>query len=246
MKQILIILSLVAIVLGSCSKNNSTTGSNVQLNFAGTTSTLKSAAVSDSAGLILTDFKIVIREIKFDVDGKYFNDFHSKHMHGWMDSAYSNNEVKGPFILNLLENGAVKNLLVNVGQVPNATFDKIEFKVGKSSAVPATDTMNNKSLLLLGTYNGTPFAMWERREMQFKVHFSDTTKLALVGDAVQLKVNFQIQRFLNAISTIDLSKAVDGNHNGILEIGPGDPDGNNALVGHLLENIQESCRLKKD
>jgi len=162
------------------------------------------------------------------------------------DSAYSNNEVKGPFILNLMENGAVKNLLVNVGQVPNATFDKIEFKVGKSSAVPVTDTMYNKSILLTGTYNGTPFAMWERRESEFKVHFSDTTKLNLIGDAVQLKVNFQIQRFLNAISAIDLSKAVDGNHNGILEIGPGDPDGNNFLVAHFLDNVQESCHLKKD
>ncbi len=243
-----LILSLLAagVILVSCSKSNSTNGSNVQLNFAGTTSSLKSTLTSDSAGLVLTDFRIVIREIKFDVEQNYFNDFHMKHKHGWMDSAFSNNEVKGPFILNLLENGAVKNLLVNVGQVPNATFDKIEFKVGKSSSVPVTDTMNNKSILLTGTYNGTPFAMWERRETEFKVRFADTTKLNLVGDAVQLKVNFQIQRFLNAISAIDLSKAVDGNHNGILEIGPGDPDGNNYLVAHLLENVQESCHLKKD
>ncbi len=237
---------MVVAMVESCSKNSNPDSSSVSLNFAGTTSTLKSGMTTDSAGLVINDFKIVIREIRFGVDDNYRKDFEEKHKHGWMDSSFSNNEIKGPFELNLMQDGAVKNLLVNVGYVPNATFDRLEFVVGKSNALPSTDTMYNKSILLTGTYNGTPFAMWDRREMEFKVHFSDTSKLVLTGDAVQLKVNFQIERFLNALNAIDLSKAVDGNKDGILEIGPGDPDGNNALVEHLLDNVKESCHLKHD
>jgi hypothetical protein len=51
------------------------------------------------------------------------------------------------------------------------------------------------------------------------------------------------------LQRIDLSNAADGNENGIIEIYPGDPDGNNDLADLLwdrLEDIIEAFEYSMD
>jgi membrane-bound lytic murein transglycosylase B len=42
---------------------------------------------------------------------------------------------------------------------------------------------------------------------------------------------------------VDLSGAVDGDGDGLIEIGPNDTDGNQALANLIANSIEDSCDL---
>ena len=55
-----------------------------------------------------------------------------------------------------------------------------------------------------------------------------------------------VDQFLNSLHEIDLSQAVDGNGDGLIEIHPNDPDGNKEIAELLKENIKEAADLLDD
>ena len=48
------------------------------------------------------------------------------------------------------------------------------------------------------------------------------------------------------LSNVDLTTAVDGNGNGIIEIGPDDTDGNNALAEQLNDEMDDATDMDDD
>jgi hypothetical protein len=58
-----------------------------------------------------------------------------------------------------------------------------------------------------------------------------------------LVFNFDLNQVL---SQVDLSSAVDGDGDGVIEIGPDDTDGNNALASQLNDHIEEGCEMENE
>lgn len=66
-------------------------------------------------------------------------------------------------------------------------------------------------------------------------------RIQLNNSSFDLVFNFDLNQVL---SQVDLSSAVDGNGNGIIEIGPDDTDGNNVLAQSLNDHIEDATEME--
>jgi hypothetical protein len=101
--------------------------------------------------------------------------------------------------------------------------------------------MFNKSIEITGTINGTPFVFWHTIDEDFEIDYEDTNQnLVINNNSFDLVFNFDLNQVL---SSVDLSTAVDGDGDGLIEIGPNDTDGNRALANQIANSIEDSCDL---
>ncbi len=106
--------------------------------------------------------------------------------------------------------------------------------------------MYGKSIRIEGTINGTPFIFWSDEEIEIEIEFEELVYLDEVSRAV-LTVSFDLSSLFNpAVGGIDITSATDGNQNGIIEIYPGDPDGNSNLAEQILEKIELIAEAYED
>lgn len=221
-------LSLTAL---SCSDDeNGTSGDNVKLTAQTTYTINKTSAAKVLGNVVVTSFKINIKEIEFDMD----DDFSTG------DGFYGDDddiELKGPFELNLL-GGPIEIVGLNV---PNGVYEEVEFKIHKG--VNSSSDMFNKSIKIEGTINSTPFVFWHNVEEDFEIDYENTTQQLVVSDGTNVNVvfNFDLNSVLNSV---DLSLATDINKDGLIEINPNDSDGNQLLANQIKNKIKEFCDLE--
>ena len=67
-----------------------------------------------------------------------------------------------------------------------------------------------------------------------------------MGHTVNVVVTFDVDQFLNSLHQIDLSSAIDGDENGLIEINPDNDDGNGDIADLLKENIKFAADLIKE
>ncbi len=186
-------------------------------------------AITDNK-VVVNSFKINIKEIEFDMDDDFSNG----------DGFYGDDddiELKGPFELNLL-GGPTEIVGLNI---PNGVYEEVEFKMHKSNN--SSSDMFNKSIKMEGTINAVPFIFWHNVEEDFEIDYEDTNQQLVVKENNPVNVVFDFD--LNAVlSAIDLSTAVDGNKDGIIEISPNDPDGNRSLANKIKDKIKDFCDLE--
>src|SRR5690606_22275601 len=121
--------------------------------------------------------------------------------------------------------------------LPNGRLEEIEFEFEKS--VNPQSTLFNQSMRMEGTINGAPFVFWHDFEEEIEVEFEEGSEHTIISnDENGLTINFDLTAVLDATPTVDLSSAVDGNGNGIIEIGPNDTDGNQALAQAMKQAIK--------
>jgi hypothetical protein len=124
MKNKVILLGLFCLTLAStsCSKDEAPTRDNFTiLARSNYNATNRFTASNANATVVLTSFKINIKEIEFDMD----DDFSSG------DGFYGDDddiELRGPFELNLL-NGTTEITSLNI---PNGIYEEVEFKMAKN------------------------------------------------------------------------------------------------------------------
>lgn len=196
--------------------------------------------------IVFSEFKVNLSEIEFEVDDDYYSDSDSDDDKStdddWDDDgSYDSQddiELEGPFELDLL-NGQITFAQISL---PNATYEEIEFEFEKNEN-PSSDLFN-KTVLIKGTINGTPFKFWTAFEEEFEVDYKDVSKNIVVNsDANTVIITFNLDMLLSAI---DFSTAVDGNQDGLIEIYNNDPDNNDALADQIKNKLKDYIDLLDD
>ena len=227
-------------VLSSCSKDETEVKNGTSIQFKSTyeapagTAGLKSTA---NQGVVIESFKINIEEIEIE-----FNDNDPMFA---TDSVATDYELDGPFEIDLMADGnALETTIINNVELPVAAYDEIEFKFRESEN--SISEMYGKSILVEGTINGTPFIFWTDEEIEVEIEFEDVFTLDEASIAL-ITVSFDIASLFDpSKGGIDLSNAADVNENGIIEIYPGDPDGNNDLADLLWDRLEDIIEAFED
>lgn len=207
------------------------------------------AAKAINADLSLSEFWINIEEFELEVD--YEDDYYendneqSDDDEQWDDDGYydfeDEIELEGPFEVDLLA-GQVE--LMNIS-VPVGEFEELEFEFDKS--MNPESELYGKSILVKGSYAGTPFVFWHDFNEEVEVDFEDVAQnIVIIEGAESITINFDITAIFNHDFGVDLSMAADGNGDGTIEISPMDEDGNNDLANAIKEAIKKNVELLED
>lgn len=188
---------------------------------------------------VITDFKVSIKEIEFEFDEE---DEHFK-----TDSSFNEDvKLKGPFVLDVLEQNTFVEQLITTVNLPNARYEEVEFKLHKNTDVGA---MNGKSVFITGTVDGKPFVFWHDTDEEIEIDFENAaTDLVVNGNTAALVINLQLEHLFSTVSGgVNLSLAKDGDGDGIIEINPGsDNDGNKELADAIKNLLEGAADLVDD
>lgn len=228
---------MTLILLGStlfiaCSNDDPAANGTVILKMDAASPTGNTISGRIQATTVITDFKVSIREIEFEFDEA---DAHFK-----TDSSFNEDvKLKGPFVLDVLEQNAFVEQLITTVNVPNARYEEVEFKLHKNTDAGA---MNGKSILITGTIDGKPFIFWHDTDEEFEIDFeNDATDLVINGNSAAIVINLQLDRLFSTVKGgVNLSLAKDGDGDGVIEINPGsiDNDGNTGIA-HAIKTLLE-------
>lgn len=239
MKKIQKILGvlLLFVLMISCSNDDNSQGNTVNIIAKATYSPSASRMGSNSvqnATVLLSSFKINIKEIEFEFAEINDDDNDDSDDDGYFDGD-DEFELNGPFELDLLN----QNDPITSVTIPNGIYEEVEFSLDKSTN--ANSALFNKTVEMRGTINGTPFVFWHNFEEEFEIDYEDENQnLVVSNNSYDLIINFDLNQIL---SQVDLSIANDGDGDGLIEIGPNDTDGNQALANIIRNLIEESCEL---
>lgn len=224
----------------SCSSNDPAANGTVALKMEASSTTGSSISGRKLTTTAITDFKVSLREIKFEFDE---SDDHYK-----TDSAFDEDvKLMGPFLVDLMEpNGFVEQVVTTVN-LPNARYEEVEFIFHKSTD---TGDMNGKSIYIAGTIDGKPFVFWHDTTEAFEIDFEDpTTDMVINGNSISPVITLNLEQLFSTIKGgVNLSLAVDGDLDGVIEINPGstDNDGNKDLSDAIKNLLKNSMDLMDD
>ena len=240
MKTFVALFALLA-VMASCSNDSGSADSSMKIMARGvynpTAANRNANGVTLNSNVVLSSFKINLKEIEFEFAEGYDDD--NGDDDSYDDDGFYNGddefELNGPFELDLLNQNAV----VTTVTIPNGTYEEVEFKLHRNTN--SSSPMFNKSIEITGTINGTPFVFWHNVDEDFEIDYEDANQnLVVSNNSYDIVFNFDLNQVL---STVDLSGAVDGDGDGTIEIGPNDTDGNQALANLIANSIEDSCDL---
>ncbi|WP_026452322.1 hypothetical protein [Aequorivita capsosiphonis] len=151
-------------------------------------------------------------------------------------------ELKGPFELNLLSPDPIEIVVVDL---PNGRLEEIEFEFDKNDN-PDSELFN-QSIRMEGTINGAPFVFWNDFEEELELEFDENGSQGVISnDENKVLINFDLTTVLDPSGGVDLSAALDGNGDGIIEISPSDNDGNRTLAEAMKQAIKNQIDLLED
>lgn len=151
-------------------------------------------------------------------------------------------ELKGPFELNLLVPQPTEIVVVDL---PNGTLEEIEFGFDKNDN-PDSELFK-QSIRMEGTIDGANFVFWHDFEEDLELEFDeDSSQGVISNDENRVVINFDLTDVLDPIRGVDISTAIDGNGDGIIEISPSDNDGNRALAALLKEKIKNQIEVLEE
>lgn len=237
MKKIAI-LGVLVFMANSCSNDNSSTTGTVTLKASSTFSS-ETGRVSlgnrSMAPAILSDFKVNIGRVKFEIDQE-------SEKHNTKDSIYEDVKLRGPFLLDLLNVDQNLNQVITTLDIPNGQYEKIKFKFERSIQ---SGEMNGKTYFLKGTVNGKAFEIWSDKELEINMDFNDNKKDFIVeSNNISLNIRLRLDALIAKITDLaSNSLLLDGNGNGIIEISTTDVDGNQEIGKDIRELIQKEARL---
>jgi hypothetical protein len=240
MKNIKLFLAIIGlfIISTSCSSDSNPDTNRMAVSARGIYNTASSKTSNVSGipfDIVLTSFRINVTELTLkyydptddgdDDDGEGDNDNQGRDD----GNNYHNVTVFGPWELDLL------NQTINIASVdvPNGTYKKAELQLSKS--LDPTSPIFNKTVEIRGMINGTPFVFWNDFDQRLLLKYDDDFDSVIIfNNSFEMVFGFDLN---NLIDAIDISGAEDGDGDGVIEIGPNDTDGNNALAQLLDQHI---------
>lgn len=235
--KLLISAMIISIVVffASCKKDDGAQNGNTTIKFKGIYNPNMLVKSSTLNGVAIETVTINIEEIEFDFDDDGSNN----------GLTYSEIKLKGPFEINLVENGL--GMVVTLFDdliLPETGYDEIEFEFDNNEN-PISE-MYEKTLLIKGTINGMPFIFFTDEEFEMEIEFENPVDLSEVGNAIIL-VSFDLQALFDpAFGGIDITSAQDGNGNGIIEIIEDDTDGNKDLAEKIADRLDDIIEAFED
>jgi hypothetical protein len=143
--------------------------------------------------------------------------------------------------LTLIANGDKRAELIAEGETPEGNYAEAEFLLKKNTTIASTDPKFNKSLYIKGVANGKQALIWSETEKTIRAT-SDSANGVVVQGQSEMVLDFDMTKLF---SGIDFSLALDGNANGVVEIGPNGVDGNTLLYSKIMSNLDTAVKLKK-
>ena len=259
-----LLLVLLAVLFTRCSKSaDPSAASTVTLKMSASTSSSTyvngrvmstidgRASVDTTTGISITDVMVNVRDIKFEFDER---DHHREDNQFKQDSSYSENDdakLKGPFLVDLMNTGTFVDQVVTSVNLPNGLYERVRFKLSPSEA---SGDMMGKSIMITGKIDSIPFVFWHNRDAGFGAHFfssdstaTDSTSISVTGQAVNLAINLEINKIFRVIDGgIDLTKAVDGNKDGVITIDPANDDGNKWIADQIMMRLIRHARCNRE
>lgn len=238
-----LMISAGALVFVQCSQNAdpaatstvalslSAVSTSQQSSMSGRLATASNGRSAKTNSVTLEQVTVNIRDIKFDYDS--IDDHHHKH-HAERDSSYDSDDdykLKGPFLVDLMNAGSFIDNVITTAEIPAGTYEKIRFKLAPSEEA---GNMEGKSIYISGKIDTVDFVFWHKRDAKFGIHLTDST-FSSNSSNVTLAINLELEKVLNALAGgVDLTKATDGNGDGVITIDPEDSDGNKKLADTIM------------
>lgn len=233
------LFSASLLVFTSCSKDDGVNLSEEKASTSfGAKATFESRRLMEN--IQITKFLINVEDFELEFDDDLNGD--DDDGGGTGGNFYSDIELEGPFELDLSQPDVVFPI-VNV-DIPIGVYEELEFDIKKSSNT--NSLLFQKSILIEGFINESPFVFWHHFEEDVEIDFDDNDiDIIIEQNDNSIVINFDLN-FLFNTNTINLSNAADGNADGIIEISPSDNDGNNALANQIKELIKDAIDLLDD
>lgn len=228
LKKIAVFLFLAISIL-ACNKEEETPNAKgvVALNAKATYNASAKMHSKNSSTVTVTSFIVNLKEIEFEFDDNNDNNDDDAATDFGFDDDF---KLNGPFEVNLLSNPAS----IATAELPNGVYEEIEFKLDKNDV--STSPMFNKSIEIKGTINGTPFVYWDNEDESFEVDFEDANNnIAIANNTLNISLNFDLNE---VFANVNLASAIDGNGDGVIEIGPNNIDGNGSLADTIDDKIE--------
>ncbi|MBD3630728.1 hypothetical protein [Cyclobacterium sp.] len=147
-----------------------------------------------------------------------------------------------PQTLVLISDGQAKVSAVGEGNTPKGNYQEIQFELYKNTAVENDDPMYGKSLWIDGEINGQTSQIWMDVESEIRA-IAESEEGHEVNENTELMLVFDLEELFQGV---DFEAAVDGNADGVIEVGPDDADGNSNLYGQIENNLESSVKFEKN
>ncbi|MDN3668713.1 hypothetical protein QWY93_05160 [Echinicola jeungdonensis] len=220
-------------IVASCSQTDETpdTQSHVSMKatMATSTSTESSGGGLTYGNLTFTDVKMSVEDIKLNLRAT---------SEASNQPTIVNLKNKGPQVLTLVEEGQIVVAPVADATVYNGIYGKVDFNLIPAANVLEDDEMFGKSVLVKADWNGIPAELSLDIEDEVEVKFNKGIE---VDGAKTFILILYMDRLLDGI---DPSSIVDGDGDGLIEVGPSDDDGNVEVYEQLKMNIESSLEMK--
>ncbi|TRX04667.1 hypothetical protein FNW10_00255 [Flavobacterium gawalongense] len=230
------ILALLVIMISSCTDNPSTSG-NVTLKASAVSVTGKTSTTARTAAstVVITDFKINIGKVKFELDEE--GEMHHT------DSIYDDDvKLVGPFLLDLLDPNKTLSQFITSVNVPNAKYEEIKFKFERSIQ---PGEMEGKTFLIKGTIDGKNFIIWSGKDAELEMDFDDPTKdFTVNSNDVTLNIKIQLDALMAKLTSLaSQNLLLDTDGDGVIEISTDNDDGHHDFGEQIKSLLEQEIDL---
>ncbi len=143
--------------------------------------------------------------------------------------------------LTILANGDSKTELIAQGETPEGNYAEAEFLLKKNTTVTSANPKFDKSIWIKGQINNKEAVLWSQIEKTIRAISESNNGIEVQGQS-EILLDFDMSKLF---SGVDFSLALDGNSNGVIEIGPDGLDGNTLIYSKIMSNLDAAVILKK-
>ncbi|MCG8578331.1 MAG: hypothetical protein MI866_00340 [Bacteroidales bacterium] len=229
----LFVLALSVFVMTACSDDESSSDdmSKVKVAIKTTPDLLKSTATTET--FVLEAFKICIGEIEFDIN----DDMEDILPEG--STTYSDIELEGPFLIDLLSADAETGINLASVNVPNAVYEEIEFEFEPYDKDEPAE-MTGRTIVASGTYEGKPFTIISKEELEIELEYENG--YTLDGVDSRLFIDLNLGSLKTHVAAIDFSLATVEEDGSILIT----KEKNESILKQFEEAVENSFDVEEE
>jgi len=138
-----------------------------------------------------------------------------------IDSIFTKTSLVGPDLMELNYYYSFFEAEIDSTGLPNGSYANLNFEITPCQWPEVIQGMHGKSIHFAGNLAGTRYDYWHNGNVGMKLNFPDSLLTITKGVPVKLEIYVDLDKALDPQSGgVDLSRAVDGNQDGIIAIDP--------------------------